>query len=378
LRLLAVSAIALAMISCSNSPSQGSASSASRTGTSPGSTNPAASKAADLRTNLDFLLGEQVMLVAKQSAAAVDHSDSYAGYTTALTTNGADVANVFRAAFGNTAADQISQSWGVENGYLVDYTIGVVTHNQAKSNGAMSGLVNGLEPQLARQISDLTQLPLDSTTQLLSQQVLEDKAVIDDQAAQKPGSTFADLHTAFIQSARLGDALAPRIAQKFPDKFPGDPTLPAVDHRVSLNTLLEEHAYLATLASDAIVRGDNGTKAAAVTALAGNADSLGTSFSTVFGNAAGTEFDKLWAGRIAGLAGYAAAGDAASMKSLTDTFAAQFAALAGMSPALVVNQVQATLKVIDDQRSKSTAALAADDRAAASAMQPVADALVER
>jgi hypothetical protein len=49
-----------------------------------------------------------------------------------------------------------------------------------------------------------------------------------------------------------------------------------------------------------------------------------------------------------------------------------------MSPALVVNQVQATLKVIDDQRSKSTAALAADDRAAASAMQPVADALVER
>ncbi len=365
------------MMSCSNSPSPSSASSAAGTGSPPGATNPAASKAADLRTNLDFLLGEQVILVAKQSAAAVNHSDSYAGYTTALTTNGDDLANVFRSAYGNAAADQLSQTWSIENGYLVDYTIGVVTHNQAKSNGAMSGLVNGFEPRLAQQITDLTQLPLDPTTQLLSQQVLEDKAVIDDQAAQKPGSTFPDLHTAFVQSSRLGDALASRIAQKFPDKFPGDPTLPAVDHRVSLNTLLEEHAYLATMASDAIVRGDNAAKAAATTALAANGDSLGTSFSTVFGNVAGTEFDTLWATRLAGLVGYAAAGDAASMKTLSETFAAQFSHLAGISPTAVVNQAEATLKVIDDQRSKSTAALADDDRAAASAMRPVADALVE-
>jgi hypothetical protein len=378
LRLLALSAIAFAMISCSNSPNPSTTSSGARTGTPTSAANPAATKAADLRTNLDLLLGEQVMLVAKQSAAAVNHSDSYAGYTTALTTNGADLANVFRSAFGNAAADQLSQTWGIENGYLVDYTIGVVTHNQAKSNGAMSGLVNGFVPQLAQQITGLSQLPLDPITLLLSQQVLEDKAVIDDQAAQKPGSTFPDLHTAFMQSSRLGDALAPRIAQEFPDKFPGDPALPTVDRRVSLNILFEEHAYLATMATNAIVSGDNAGKAAATIALAANADSLGTTFSTVFGNPAGTEFDTLWATRVAALVGYAGAGDPASMRTLTETFAVQFSKLAGISPTPVVDQVEAMLKVIDDQRSKSTASLADDDRAAATAMQPIADALVKR
>jgi hypothetical protein len=37
--------------------------------------------------------------------------------------------------------------------------------------------------------------------------------------------------------------------------------------------------------------------------------------------------------------------------------------------------VAATLKVIDDQRSKSGLAIADDDRAAATAMQPIADSV---
>jgi hypothetical protein len=377
LRLLAVSAVAFAMIACSNSSSPNTTSSASRTSTPPSAANPADTKAADLRTHLGLLLGEQVLLIAKQSAAAVNHSDSYSGYTTLLTTNGADLANVLRSAFGNAAADQLSQSWSIENGYLVDYTIGVVTHNQNKADGAISGLVNGFVPQFAQLITSLTQLPLDPISQLLSQQVLEDKAVIDDQAAQKPGSTFPDLHTAFMQSLRLGDALAPRMAQKFPDKFPGDAALPAVDRRVSLNTLLQEHAYLATMATDAIVRGSNSENAAATTALAANADSLGTSFSNLFGNAAGTRFDAVWAARDDALVSYATAGDDASKRALTQAFVSQFSALGHIASTAVADQADATVKVIDDQRSKSTAPLAGDDRTAATAMQPIADALAE-
>jgi hypothetical protein len=378
LRLLALSAFAIILVACSNSSSPNTTSSASRTSTPPSAVNPAGTKAADLRTHLDLLLGEQVLLVAKQSAAAVNHSDSYAGYTTLLTTNGADLANVVRSAFGNAAADQLSQTWRIENGYLVDYTIGVVTHNQNKADGAMSGLVNGFVPQFAQLIMSLTQLPLDPITQLLSQQVLEDKAVIDDQAAQKPGSTFPDLHTAYAQSSRLGDALAPRMAQKFSDKFPGDAALRAVDHRVSLNMLLQEHAYLATMATEAIVRGSGSEKSAAATALAANADSLGTAFSDLFGNAAGTRFDVVWAARDAALVGYAIAGDDASKQALAQSFVSQFIALAHVAATPVVDQVDATIKVIDDQRSKSAAAsLPADDRAAAGGMESIADSVVD-
>src|SRR5439155_672078 len=96
----------------------------------------AGTQAADLRTRLDLLLGEQVMIVAKESAAAVNHSDDYAGYTALLTANSSDLADLMRRAFGNSAAAQLAQQWNVQNGYLVDYAIAVVTHNDGKASCA--------------------------------------------------------------------------------------------------------------------------------------------------------------------------------------------------------------------------------------------------
>jgi len=93
--------------------------------------NPADSKAADLRIRLDLLLGEHVVVVAKQAVAAANHTDEYTGYATLLTTNADATVDVMRSAYGNTAATQLDQVWRIENGYVIDYTIGVVTHNDA-------------------------------------------------------------------------------------------------------------------------------------------------------------------------------------------------------------------------------------------------------
>ncbi|HKW07250.1 MAG TPA: hypothetical protein VJS19_06730, partial [Candidatus Dormibacteraeota bacterium] len=46
-------------------------------GPSPSPTSPAQSLAADLRTRMDLLLSEHVMIVAKETASAVNHSDEY-------------------------------------------------------------------------------------------------------------------------------------------------------------------------------------------------------------------------------------------------------------------------------------------------------------
>jgi hypothetical protein len=60
---------------------------------------------------------------------------------------------------------------------------------------------------------------------------------------------------------------------------------------------------------------------------------------------------------------------------LTTTFVSQFSSLTNIGATVVTDQVNATIKVIDDQRGKSLQSLAADDRAAATAMQPIAEAL---
>ena len=373
---------ALTQVSCSTS--SGPQTSSTRVSSSPVAVNPADSKAADLRTRLDLLLGEHLMVIAKESAAAAAHNDEYTGYLTLLT-GATGLADLMRSAFGDTAAGQFQQLWGVQDGYLVDYTIGLVTHNQNKSNGAMSGLINGFVPNFSQFVTTTTQLPLDPTTQLVTEQVLETQRMIDDQVAQNYPKMYTDLRTAFAQTARIGDALAPKIVRKFPDKFPGDPSNKASDLRALLNELLEEHAYLATMATDAAIGGRAAEQTAAAKALSDNADALGTLFSGVFGAPAGTQFDQVWAAKDLAIAAYAAAADQGAAKSalsnLTDTFVSQFAGFVhdstGLSAAAagpsIKAQTQATIGVIDDQRAKAFAQLATDDRTAAAAMQSIAD-----
>jgi hypothetical protein len=380
---LALAALAaLTQVGCSTS--SGPQASTTRVSSPPVAVNPADSKAADLRTRLDLLLGEHLMVVAKESAAAVAHNDEYTGYLTLLT-NSTGLTDLMRSAFGDTAAGQFQQLWSGQDGYLVDYAIGLVTHNQNKSNGAMTGLINGFVPNFSQFVTTTTQLPLDPTTQLVTEQVLETQRLIDDQVAQNYPKMYADLRTAFAQTSRIGDALAPKIVRKFPDKFPGDPSNRASDLRASLNELLEEHAYLATMATDATVAGRSTEQTAATKALSDNADALGSLFSGLFGPSAGTQFDQLWAIRDSAIATYAAATDAAAAKAalsnLTDTFVSQFGAFvhdstglsAAIASAAIGAQTQAMIGVIDDQRLKQLAQLATDDRTAAAAMQSLAD-----
>ncbi|TMB98412.1 MAG: hypothetical protein E6J40_06460 [Chloroflexi bacterium] len=377
----------LATISCLNG-SSGTPASGARTA-SPASVGATAdSKAADLRARLDTLLGEHVMVIAKESlAAAANRADEYKGYATLLTINASDLGDVMSAAFGTSAATRFAQIWAEQNNYFVDYTVGVVSHNAAKSNGAASGLVDGFVPKFAQYMSSMTSIPLDPITQLATEQVLETKAIIDDQAALNNAKMFADLRRAYAQALRIGDVLAPAITRKFADKFPGDPANKAVDFRVSLETLLEEHSYLATMTSGATTAGRNTEEAAALTALAANADALGTLFSGVFGTAIGTRFDQVWNARDAELVVYASnateANRQAASDSLSRDFVSQFTSLVRDSVDVtegaigypVQSQLADLIKVIDDQRSKAAAQLGADDHTAASATYPIADVI---
>jgi hypothetical protein len=342
---------------------------------SPAPARPAQSKAADLRTQLDLLLGEHTMLVAKQAVAASNHTDEYSGYLTLLAANANSLDDVMRSAYGNGAANQFAQAWGIQNGYLVDYTIGVVTHNDAKSNGAMSGLVNGFAPQFAQLLTSLAQLPVESVTQLETAQLADFKTTIDDENAQSYAKLYADVRTAYVHSALIGNMLAVRLAQQFPDKFPGDPSINAVEARVSLNELLQEDSYLTTMVSEAGIAGRGNEAANALGAVAGVRADLSAVIGFLLGPDARTEFPGVWGIRDADLFGYANSSDSGARQRLTGSFVSQFSALTQAPAAAVRDQVIATLKAIDDQRAKAYKNVARDDRAAAAAMQAVADGI---
>jgi hypothetical protein len=367
--------IALLIAACSSAGSSSVQSPVPLSSPTPSPT-PADSKAGDLRTRFDLLLAEHVMVVAKQAVEASNHTDEYAGYATLLTTNATALVDIVRSAYGNTSATQFEQVWRIQDGYLIDYTIGVVTHNDAKSNGAMSGLATGFVPQFAQLITTLTQIPGDQVTPLETAHIAEMKKMIDDGVAQSYAKMYPDLRTAYANMSTVGDRLAIKMAQQFPDKFPGDPSDKAIDTRVSLNNLLQEHSYLATMTTDAVVAGRTSEQNAAAAALGANAAALGKLFTDFLGGTAGTQVTELWGARSADLIAYATSADATARLSLTDKFITRFYAVAPTASDAAREQVLATIRVIDDQRSKNLKLVAGDDRAAATGMQGIADRIL--
>jgi hypothetical protein len=354
-----VAVVALFLIACSATES--TVSSSSRTNP------PADTQAANLRTQLNLLMSEQVMIIAKESESAAFQTQALMGYAHLLDVNGGEIALIVRNAFGTRSAEEFYVTWQALNRDLVEYGTGLVTHNQAMAEKFGSDLTNNFVPHFTQLVNRLTDLDPALITQLMTHQVTATKAAIDDVAAGNFSKLYVDLHTAYTSTFALSDALAKRIAQKYPDKFPGDPSSHSVDFRVSVNTLLQEHSYVATMATNAAVGKRPAESAAATIQLAANTDSLDAQLKL--------QAKALWIQRDTAAVAYATNAEASAKQALTDVFVTQFSTLARVPASAVTNQVSATIKVIDDQRGQSFKPLADDDRTAATAMQPVADAL---
>jgi hypothetical protein len=359
LRFHRLAVVALLLVACSSSPN--TVSSSSRI------TSLADTKAADLRLRLNLLLSEQVMIIVKESEAAAFQTQQLVGYAHLLDVNGGEMALIVRTAFGNRSAEEFYVTWQILNRDLVEYGTGLVTHNQTMSDKFGSDLTNNFVPHFTQVVNRLTDLDGALLTQMLTQQVAATKLVIDDVAGSKFANLYTDLHSAYASTAGFGDALALRIAQKFPDKYPGDPSNRVVNFRVSVASLMQEHSYIATMATNAVASKRDSERAAAMSALGVNTDSLDTLLKP--------EVKPLWTARDAAVLAYATSGDKSAKQALTDTFITQFAALTHVPATAIAEQVSATIKVIDDQRGQSFKTLADDDRAAATSTQPIADSL---
>lgn len=375
--------VAIAIAGCTSAP-QSTATPTPIASASPLATNSAESKAADFRIRLDLLLGEHVIIIAKQSAATARQAE-YTSYLRLLTTNGADLVELVRSAMGDSVSARFAQIWNAQNDNLVTYTIGLVTHNKAKADAAGASLTATFIPQFSQFLSDETQIPSGLILPLVTQHELEMKSMLDDQVARNYPTLYADIRTSYAHATELGDVIAPKIATKFPDKFPGDSSSPAADLRASLNIRLQEHSYLTTMWTSAIIGRRQAEQAAAAGALAENSNALDALLADLLGASVAKRFDEVWAA-----ANTAAAGDASSTTSaqvqrafnaLADASVAQLAgwlvdatdlAADVSSPALEA-RLEALVAVIDKQRSKDWSTLAADDRSAETATEVVAD-----
>jgi hypothetical protein len=359
---------------------------------------PTDTRAADLRVRLDALLGEHVLLAAKAVDASVSGRAEEAGaYQALLGRNSSDLGDVVGAALGPDFRNRFVQTWSAHDGLLARYAGAVAGQDRAEQDQAAQALTGEYVPQVAGVVSSATGLPAESVAELARQHVVGMEQVVHDLVARDWPSAYAAVRRAYSHMRSIGDMLAAAIARKQAARLPGNGASRGVDLRVTLDQLLQEHAYLTTAATSAALGGRTDELQAAARSLNDGAADLARALGAVAGTGAQARFDQLWTTHDALVIDYAlgvARGDLTTregtLADLANGSTAQFASfladLTGLPlqtlSTMVGQQVLATTNAVDAQETRDAAAAAEKDREAAQQAaaigDPVTAALVRR
>jgi len=181
----------------------------------------AETSAASLRQGLDALLQENVVLVAAATNAALGgRLDEYNAAYSAIDDNTRELEGAVRTIYGEDAGRKFYDLWHTHIGYLVDYTQGVATNDEAKRTKAQSELV-AYSTDFGNMVQSLTggRLNHDTVADLTRANIAELKGVIDAQGAKDYALAYTDERDAEKQSFILGNTWSNAIVLQFPDKY---------------------------------------------------------------------------------------------------------------------------------------------------------------
>jgi hypothetical protein len=345
--------------------------------------------AANLRTDLNYLLGEHLILASKATGAAIGgRTEEFEAYGGLLNTNGTDLGAAIGSIYGQEAEDEFNRIWSAHNGFFVDYTTGVATDDTAMQEQAVEDLETIYVPEFSAFLAGATGLPEDALAEGIQEHVDTFIAVIDAQGAGDFEATYAAIRTAYAHMQMLGDTLAPAIAEG--NEIAGDAMTPGVDFRVALNQLLQEHLYLASFATGAAIDGREDEFAAAGAALNTNGTDLGAAIGSIYGQEAEDEFNRIWSAHNGFFVDYTtgvATGDAAmqeeAVSNLTTVYVPEFSAFLAGATGLpedaladgITEHVLTTAAIVDAQGAGDAAAAAEADRTAGMHMRMLGDTL---
>ena len=160
------------------------------------------------------------------------------------------------------------------------------------ADGAVKDLTTIYVPEFSAFLAGATGLPEDAVAGLVTDHVLQTKAVVDAQASGDWEAAYDAIRAAYAHMQMIGDALAPAIAEG--KDIDGDAATAGVDFRVALNQLLQEHLFLASFATDAALGGRTDEFAAAGAALNTNGTDVGAAIGGLFGQEAEDELNRIW------------------------------------------------------------------------------------
>jgi copper chaperone CopZ len=347
--------------------------------------------ASDLRTNLNALFGEHVLIAAVATSHALGgRQPAFEGAVGGLDANSIDISRAIGAVYGAVAEKAFLPLWRKHIGFFVDYTVGAATKDKAKQDKAVNDLVNYSQDFGAFLSSANPNLPKNVVADLVKTHVVTLKDVVDAQAMSDWPKAYGAIRSAYHHMQMISDPLAGAIVKQFPNRFSGSPDSPESTLRLVLNMALREHAIIAAMATGSALGGRTAEFNAAANAVDGNSIDIAKAIGSVYGVDAEKAFLPLWRKHIGFVVDYttglATKDKAKQDKAVNDLlgYADDFGAfLTSASPKLPKSTVAALVKdhiltlkdVVDAQAAREWPKVYASLRMAAGHMAMIADPL---
>ncbi|HUB24322.1 MAG TPA: hypothetical protein VL992_02755 [Tepidisphaeraceae bacterium] len=177
--------------------------------------------AATLRERIDSLLQERVALACDATGAALaGRNDEFIAAANALDSNSQEFAAAIGSIYGADAQNAILKLWRDQTEYLVDYTQGVLSGDQAKQTAAKVNLVSAAD-EIATYLETLTngRLKKEVVAEMIKTHVSIMADIISAQQAKDYATAYNKQRDAEHQVLNIGDPLADAIVDQFPEKF---------------------------------------------------------------------------------------------------------------------------------------------------------------
>ena len=177
-------------------------------------------KEAELRTGLNTLFQEHVILAAAATNAALGGRQAeFQAAAAALDGNSVDIAKAIGSVYGSGAEQAFLPLWRKHIGFFVDYTVGVATKDKPKQDKAVADLVGYTQDFGAFLSSANPNLPKNVVADLVKTHVLTLKDVVDSQATGDQAKAYMAIRTAAGHMHMIADPLAEAIVKQFPTRF---------------------------------------------------------------------------------------------------------------------------------------------------------------
>ncbi len=178
-------------------------------------------QAAALRSDLNRILSEHVLLAATATGAALGGRDAeFRAAAFALDANSVEFAKELGSVYGPNAETAFLDGWRRHIGFFVQYTNGAATKDQAKKDAAVVGL-GQYANDLGTLLNAANGMSKDEVVKLTTAHAEGLLAVIDAQAAGDQAKAYELLRTAAGHMHAIADPLAEATVRKFPEKFKG-------------------------------------------------------------------------------------------------------------------------------------------------------------